>query len=174
MRKVAVGCCSVDMWIIKQRNVWNLNKCISIQLFVIKYGKELNLLYILKSFSTSSHVQHWETWQLLLQGNINNHVPLKVTKQGRTQCSVKMKEFFSLFSQIPQEMCYSRLSQVEMNLTCTNRHFQLDKSLKYHFGLKSQNYWQCNPFGSQCLSLYLKKMWACHHFILLNWNSSAS
>lgn len=129
MRNVAVGCCSVDMWIIKQRNVWNLNKCISIQLFVIKYGKELNLLYILKSFSTSSRVQLWETWQLLLQGNINNHVPLKVTKQGRTQWSVKMKEIFlSLLSDSSRNVLYSRLSQVEIKLTCTNRHFQLDKS----------------------------------------------
>lgn len=147
MRKVAVGCCSLDMWIIKQRNVWNLNKCISIQLFVIKYGKELNLLYILTSFSTSSRVQHWETWQLLLQGNINNHVPLKVTKQGRTQCSVKMKEIFlSLLSDSSRNVLYSRLSQVEMNLTCTNRYFQLDKSLKYHFGLKSQNYLTVQSF----------------------------
>lgn len=129
MRNVAVGCCSVDMWIIKQRNVWNLNKCISIQLFVIKYGKELNLLYILKSFSTSSRVQLWETWQLLLQGNINNHVPLKVTKQGRTQWSVQMKEIFlSLLSDSSRNVLYSRLSQVEIKLTCTNRHFQLDKS----------------------------------------------
>lgn len=129
MRNVAVGCCSVDMWIIKQRNVWNLNKCISIQLFVIKYGKELNLLYILKSFSTSSRVQLWETWQLLLQGNINNHVPLKVTKQGRTQWSVQMKEIFlSLLSDSSRNVLYSRLSQVEIKLTCTNRHFHLDKS----------------------------------------------
>lgn len=142
MRKVAVGCCSVDMWIIKQKNVWNLNKCISIQLFVIKYGKELNLLYILKSFSTSLSVQHRETWQLLLQGNINNHVSLKVTKQGRTQCIFKMKEIFLLTSLYPQKKkkCYIP----DYHKLKWTWHAQTDiltpKSLKRDFGLKSQNY----------------------------------
>lgn len=62
-----------------QLNIWLLNKSISMELFLIKYGKECTLLYILSSFSSTSHVQHRETWQPFLQGNINNRVPLNGT-----------------------------------------------------------------------------------------------
>lgn len=59
-----------------QLNIWLLNKSISMEFFLIKYGKECTLLYILNSFSSTSHVQHRETWQPFLRENINNRVPL--------------------------------------------------------------------------------------------------